>query len=43
MNIHEYQGKEILARQGVATLPGVMATTAAEARAAVQTLGGDGP
>ncbi len=43
MNIHEYQGKEILARYGVSTLKGVMATTAADARKAVETLGGEGP
>ncbi|MDG2303870.1 MAG: ADP-forming succinate--CoA ligase subunit beta [Candidatus Binatia bacterium] len=43
MNIHEHQGKEILARYGVATLKGVMTTSAQGAREAVEAIGGDGP
>ncbi len=43
MNIHEYQGKQILARHGVSTLAGAMATTARGAREAVGEIGGDGP
>ena len=43
MNIHEHQGKEILARYGVATLQGVMTKTAEGARKAVEEIGGDGP
>lgn len=43
MNIHEHQGKEILARYGVTTLKGVMTTTAEGARKAVEEIGGDGP
>jgi succinyl-CoA synthetase beta subunit len=41
MNIHEYQAKELLAKSGVAILPGAVAYTAAEAVEAAQRLGGD--
>jgi succinyl-CoA synthetase beta subunit len=40
MNIHEYQAKELLAKFGVAILPGAVAYTAAEAVEAAQRLGG---
>ena len=40
MNIHEFQAKEILKRFGVAVPQGIIATTAAEAKAAAQKLGG---
>jgi succinyl-CoA synthetase beta subunit len=40
MNIHEYQGKEILRKFGVATLKGLTATSADEAVKAAQTIGG---
>ena len=40
MNVHEYQAKEILAGFGVPVLRGRIAYTAAEARAAAETLGG---
>jgi len=40
MNIHEFQAKEILKRFGVAVPRGVLATTAEEAKAAAQQLGG---
>ncbi len=40
MNIHEYQAKELLARFGVAILPGAVAYTAAEAVDAARRLGG---
>jgi len=36
MNLHEYQGKEILASYGVKTQKGLVATTVAEAQAAYQ-------
>ena len=39
MKIHEFQGKEILRKHGVATLRGQVATTPAEARAAAESLG----
>jgi succinyl-CoA synthetase beta subunit len=39
MNIHEYQARELLARAGIAVPPGVVATTAAEARRAMERLG----
>src|SRR3954447_3884883 len=41
MNIHEYQAKELLAKFGVAVLPGAVAYTAAEAAEAAQRLGGN--
>ena len=40
MNIHEYQGKEVLKRYGVAVLDGYLATTAEEAEAGAQKLPG---
>ena len=40
MNIHEYQGKEILRRYGVATPRGVPCFSVAEADAAARELGG---
>jgi succinyl-CoA synthetase beta subunit len=40
MNIHEFQAKEILRKFGVATLKGQVASTAAEAKAAAQQMGG---
>ncbi len=40
MNIHEYQGKEILRKYGVAVLDGRVAATAAEAENAAVELGG---
>ncbi len=40
MKIHEYQGKSILARHGVAVPRGFVAFTADEARAHAETLGG---
>jgi len=41
VNIHEYQGKQILARHGVPILRGELANTPEEARAAAERLGGD--
>jgi succinyl-CoA synthetase beta subunit len=40
MNIHEYQGKELLRRYGVAVLEGHVATTPAEAQAGAEKLPG---
>src|SRR6202047_815656 len=40
MNVHEYQGKEILPKFGVATPRGVPCFSVAEADAAARTLGG---
>ena len=40
MNIHEYQGKEVLKRYGVAVLDGYVATTAEEAEAGAKKLPG---
>jgi succinyl-CoA synthetase beta subunit len=40
VNIHEYQAKDILSRYGVAVQKGTVATTADEAEAASQKLGG---
>ena len=40
MNVHEYQGKEILRKYGVATPRGVPCFSVADADAAAQTLGG---
>src|SRR5579862_3101217 len=40
MNIHEYQGKEILRRFGVATPRGIPCFSVAEADAAARELGG---
>jgi succinyl-CoA synthetase beta subunit len=39
MNIHEYQARELLAGAGIAVPPGVVATTAVEARRAMERLG----
>ncbi len=40
MKVHEYQGKEILARYGVAVPRGIVITAAADARQAAEELGG---
>jgi succinyl-CoA synthetase beta subunit len=40
MKIHEYQGKEVLARHGVPVPRGIVITKAEEARAAAEKLGG---
>src|SRR5262245_22024391 len=40
MNVHEYQGKEILRQYGVPVLPGRVATTPEEAEAIAKELGG---
>ena len=40
MNLHEYQGKEILKRYGVAVQSGIVANTVEEAEAAWKELGG---
>ncbi len=40
MKVHEYQGKEVLARYGVAVPRGTVITEAGEARAAAEELGG---
>jgi len=40
MKVHEYQGKEVLARYGVAVPKGILITEASEARAAAEELGG---
>jgi len=40
MKVHEYQGKEVLARYGVAVPKGILITEASEARAAADELGG---
>ena len=42
MNIHEYQAKELFEKFGVATPKGKVASTAEEAGAAAQELGGAG-
>ncbi|HVM43597.1 MAG TPA: ADP-forming succinate--CoA ligase subunit beta [Gemmatimonadales bacterium] len=39
MNIHEYQARELLAKAGIAVPPGVVATTPADARRAMERLG----
>jgi len=39
MNIHEYQARELLQAAGIAVPPGVVATTPAEARRAMERLG----
>jgi succinyl-CoA synthetase beta subunit len=39
MNIHEFQARELLARAGIAVPPGVVATTPAEAKRAMERLG----
>jgi succinyl-CoA synthetase beta subunit len=40
MKVHEYQGKEVLARYGVAVPRGIVVTAAADARKAAEELGG---
>ncbi len=40
MNLHEYQGKELLAKAGIPVPPGIVATTTDEVRDAARTLGG---
>ncbi|HEV8381671.1 MAG TPA: ADP-forming succinate--CoA ligase subunit beta [Gemmatimonadales bacterium] len=40
MNLHEYQARDILRRQGIPVPPGEVATTPAEARAIAERLGG---
>ena len=40
MKLHEYQAKELLAKFGVATLPGFVCTTAEECEKAAKDLGG---
>ena len=39
MNLHEYQARELLAKAGIAVPPGVVATTPAEAKRAMERLG----
>ena len=41
MKIHEYQGKELLRKFGVAVPRGIVARSTEEAYAAAQELGGD--
>ena len=41
MKLHEYQAKEILAKEGVAVPPGFAAETVEEALAAAEKLGGN--
>lgn len=40
MDLFEYQARDMFAKHGVPVLPGIVATTPAEARAAAQSLGG---
>jgi len=40
MDLYEYQARDLFEKHGVPVLPGIVATTPAEARAAAQTLGG---
>ena len=40
MNLHEYQAKELFERAGIPIVPGIVATTPAEAHAAAQKIGG---
>ena len=40
MDLYEYQGKELLSKYGLQTLPGIVAETPEEARQAAQELGG---
>jgi len=39
MNIHEYQARELLAKAGIAVPPGIVATTPAEVKRAMERLG----
>lgn len=41
MNLHEYQGKQLLKEAGISVLPGVLANSSEEAVAAAEQLGGD--
>lgn len=41
MNLHEYQAKELLRQQGIATPRGVVVDDAARAAAAADRLGGE--
>lgn len=41
MNLHEYQAKMLLQQQGIEIVPGLLATSAAEAKQAAIDLGGD--
>ncbi len=41
MNLHEYQSKQLFAEYGIPVLPGQVANSADQARAAAATLGGD--
>ena len=40
MDLYEYQARDLFEKHGVPVLPGIVATTAAEARAAAEKLGG---
>ena len=40
MDLYEYQGKELLRKYGLETLPGIVAETPEEARQAARELGG---
>jgi len=40
MDLYEYQARDMFEKHGVPVLPGIVATTPAEARAAAETLGG---
>ena len=40
MDLYEYQARDLFERHGVPVLPGIVATTPAEARAAAETIGG---
>ncbi len=40
MDLYEYQARDLFEKHGVPVLPGIVATTAAEARAAAEQLGG---
>ena len=40
MNLHEYQGRDLFSSYGIPVLPGFVATTPEEAKAAAQKLGG---
>jgi succinyl-CoA synthetase beta subunit len=40
MNLHEYQGRDLFSSYGIPVLPGTVATTPEEAKAAAQKLGG---
>jgi succinyl-CoA synthetase beta subunit len=42
MNIHEFQAKQLLSREGVATPPGAAASTPEEARSVAENLAGSG-